>query len=65
MTAQATDTLATDLNKKIVDFPMVGNPELTENRRAKGATDSYKNWKVVSWALIYDGRIYNEYEYDN
>ena len=29
MTAQAADTLATDM-KKIVDIPMVGNPDLTE-----------------------------------
>jgi len=38
-TAQATDTLATDVNKKIVDIPMVGYPDLTENGRAEGATD--------------------------
>jgi len=64
MTAQATDTLATDVNKKIVDFPMVGNPDLTENGRTEGALDSHKNWKVVSGALISEGRIYKEYEYD-
>jgi len=58
MTAQATDTLATDVKKKIVDIPMVGNPDLTENGRAEGATDSHKNWKVVSGALTYQGRIY-------
>jgi hypothetical protein len=28
-TAQATDTLATDVNKKIVDIPMVGYSGLT------------------------------------
>jgi hypothetical protein len=39
MTAQATDTLATGGKKKIVDIPMVGNPDLTENARAEGATD--------------------------
>ena len=58
MTAQATDTLATDVNNTIVDIPMVGNPDLTENGRAEGATDSHKNWKVVSVALTYEGRIY-------
>jgi len=26
--------------------------------------DSHKNWKVVSGALIYKGKLYNEYEYD-
>ena len=39
MTPQATDTLATDLKKKIVDIPKVSNPDLTENSRAEGATD--------------------------
>jgi len=57
-TAQATDTLATDVNKKIVDIPMVGYPDLTENGRAEGAKDSHKNWKVVTGALTYEGRIY-------
>jgi len=38
MTAQATDTLATNVKKKIVDIPMVGTPDLTENGRAEGAT---------------------------
>ena len=63
MTAQATDTLATDVKKKIVDIPMVGNPDLTENGRAEGATDSHKNWKVVSGALTYEGRIYLKFGY--
>ena len=57
MTAQATDTLATDMKKKIVDIPMVSNPALTENCRAEGATDLHNNWKVVSGALTYEGRI--------
>jgi len=57
-TAQATDTLATNLNKKIVDIPMVGYPDLTENGRAEGGTDSHKNWKVISGAISYEGRIY-------
>jgi hypothetical protein len=57
-TARATDTLATDVNKKILDIPMVGSPDLTENGRADGATDSHKNWKVGSGALTYEGRIY-------
>ena len=42
-TAQSTDTLATDVNKKIVDIPMVGYPDLTDNGRAEGATDSHRN----------------------
>ena len=37
---------------------MVGYPDLTENGRAEGATDWHKNWKVVSGALTYTGRIY-------
>jgi hypothetical protein len=37
---------------------MVGYPDLTENGRAEGATDSHKNWKVVSGALTNEGRIY-------
>jgi hypothetical protein len=57
-TAQATDTLATDVNKKILDIPMVGYPDLTENGRAEGVMDSHKNWKVISGALTYEGRIY-------
>jgi len=61
MTSQATDTLATEVNKKIVDIPMVGNPDLTENSRAEGATDSHKHWKVVSGALTYEGEIYCQY----
>jgi len=52
-TAQATDTLVNDINKKIADIPIVGYPDLTENGRAEGATDSHKNWKVVSGALTY------------
>jgi len=57
-TAQATDTLATDVNKKIVDTPMVGYPDLTENGRAEGPTDTHKDWKVVSQTLTYEGRKY-------
>jgi len=58
-TAQATDTLATDVHKKIVDIPMVGYPDLTENGSAEGATDLHKNWEVVAGALIYKGRRYS------
>jgi hypothetical protein len=57
-TAQATNTLATDVNKKIVNIPMVSYPDLTENSRVEGATDSHKNWKVVSGVMTYEGRIY-------
>jgi len=56
--------VATNVNKKIVDIPMVGDPGPTEIGRAEGATSLHKNWKVVSGALISAGRIYNEYEYD-
>jgi len=52
------------MNEKIVNIPMVGYPDLTENGRAEGAMDLHKNWKVVSGALISERRIYNEYEYD-
>ena len=64
MTAQATDTLATNVKNKIADIPMVGNPDWTEHGRAEGVMDSDKNWKVVSRALVYEGRMYKEYEYD-
>jgi len=37
---------------------MVGYSHLTVNGRAENATDSHKNWKVVSGALTYEGRIY-------
>jgi len=57
-TGQATDTLATDVDKKIVDIRMAGYPDLTENGRTEGATDSHTNWKVVSGTLTYEGRIY-------
>jgi hypothetical protein len=57
-TNQATHTRATDVNKIIVDIPMAGYPDLTENTRVEGATDSHKNCKVVSGALTYEGRIY-------
>ena len=39
MTVQATDTLATDVKKKIVVIPMIGNSDLTENGRAECATN--------------------------
>jgi len=42
---------------------MVGKPDMTENGRAEGATDSHKNWKVVSGALTDEGRIYSKYGY--
>jgi len=57
-TAQATDILATDANKEIVDIPMAGYPDLTVNGRAQGAKDSHRNWKVTSGALTYKGWIY-------
>ena len=63
-TAQASDTLATYVMKKIVDIRIVGNPDLTEKGGVEGATDLQKNWKVLSGALIYEGRIYKKYKYD-
>jgi len=57
-TAQATNKLPTDGNKKIVDMPMAGCLHLTEHGTAEGATDSHKNWKVVCGALTYEGTIY-------
>jgi len=47
-TAQATDTLATEVNKKIVDIPMVGYSDQTENSKVEGAMDSHRNWNEVS-----------------
>ena len=37
---------------------MVGYPDLAENGRPEGATDSHTHWKVVSGALTYEVRIY-------
>lgn len=37
---------------------MVNYPDLTENGRLPGATDSQKNWNVLFGALTYRGRIY-------
>jgi len=39
--AQDTDTLATDINKKIVDIPMVSHPDMTENDSEQCAKDSH------------------------
>jgi len=58
-TAQATDSLAIDVNKKIVDPPMVGIPDLSESGGEDGSTDTGNSqWKVISGALTYEGRIY-------
>jgi hypothetical protein len=57
-TAQSTNTLATDINMKIVDVPMVGFSDFREYGTVEGGTDSHKNWKVMSGALTYEGRIY-------
>ena len=37
---------------------MARYPDLTENGRMEGATDSHLNWKIVSGAVTYQGRIY-------
>jgi len=52
-TAQATDTLAVDVDRRSVDIPMIGGPE--------GSSDSGRDrdqWKVISGALTYEARIY-------
>jgi hypothetical protein len=52
-TAQATDSLAVDVNRRLVDIPMIGGPE--------GSSDSGRDgdqWKVISGALTNEGRIY-------
>jgi len=58
-TAQATNSLAIDVNKKIVNPPMVGIPDLSESSGQDGSTDTGNSqWKVISGALTYKGRIY-------
>ena len=52
-TAQASDSLAADVNRRIVGTPMVGLPDLPRQ-----AEDSSKEWKVTAGALTYEGRIY-------
>jgi hypothetical protein len=62
-TAQHTKTLRTDVNKKAIELPMVSDPALRENGGAAGATDLGTEWNDVSGALIYEWRIYKEYEF--
>jgi len=50
---QASDSLAADVNRRIVGIPMVGLPDLPRQ-----AEDSSKEWKVTAGALTYEGRIY-------
>jgi len=58
-TAQTTDSLAIDVNKKIVDPQMVGIPDLSESGGQDGSTDTGNSpWKVISGALTNKGRIY-------
>jgi len=52
-TAQASDSLAADVNHRIVGTPMVGLPDLPRQ-----AEDSSKEWKVTAGDLTYEGRIY-------
>ena len=57
--AQATDSLAIDVNEKIVDPPMVGIPDLSKSGGQDGSTDTGNSqWQVISGALTYEGRIY-------
>jgi len=52
-TAQASDSLAVDVNPRLVDIPMISGQE--------GSSDSGRDrdqWKVISGALTYKGRIY-------
>jgi len=52
-TAQASDSLAADVNRRFIGTPMVGLPDLPRQ-----ADDSSKEWKVTAGALTYERRIY-------
>jgi len=60
--AQASDSLATDVKRRIVGTPMVGDSDLSKTREPGGPADDDedldKQWKVISGALTYEGRIY-------
>jgi len=57
-TARASDTLATDVNNIIFDYPIANCPDVTENGTGQGATDLHQKWNVISGAFTYKGRIY-------
>jgi hypothetical protein len=52
-TAQSSDLLAADVNRRIIGTPMVGLPDL-----ARQAEELSKEWKVTAGAMTYKGRIY-------
>jgi len=54
--AQASDSLAADVKRRIVDTPMVGYPDPSKAGGPDGPTE--EQWKVISGALTYEGRIY-------
>jgi len=54
--AQASDWLAADVKRRIVDTRMVGHPDLSKAGVLDGPTK--EQWKVISGALTYEGRIY-------
>jgi len=55
-TAQAIDTLAADVKRKIVGTPIVDIPDL--QRIDELEEDSSSEWKVTTGVLTYEGRIY-------
>jgi hypothetical protein len=52
-TAQAFDSLATAVNRRVIRTPMVGRADLPRH-----AEHSMKEWKVTAGGLTYKGRIY-------
>jgi hypothetical protein len=54
--AQASDSMAADIKRRIVDTPMVGHPDLSKAAVLDGPTE--EQWKVISGALTYEGGIY-------
>ena len=54
--AQASDSLAIDVKRRIVDTPIVRYPHLSKAGGPDGPTE--EQWKVISVVLTYEGRIY-------
>ena len=54
--AQASDSLAADVQRRIVDSPMFGHPDLSKAGVLHGPAK--EQWKGISGALTYEGRIY-------
>ena len=54
--AQASDSLAADVKRRIVDTAMIRYPDLSKAGGPDEPTD--EQWKVISGALTYEGSIY-------